>query len=260
MGLRKWMTKSLTLPPLQILLLRALTDWLHGRQSRTHDITETDKDHTLIKEALIEQELIGWNHFLKGRFSKKWAIIQNNCYSRLRQESEKNNLSPIPTYLDGKWWTKKLIALTIYMCLNLWQIRNETLAANNEKLNYIRERNELLTQANDIQQQERSETTNKRFASTFACSYATLTTYTNDRLQRWITMALRAINYDPNLAEGQRTIRAITILPPSTNAHRVSENRPPDNRPSDNRPRNTATRTHDNRTPETNQPLPGGAT
>eukprot|EP00979_Chaetoceros_neogracilis_P007739 scaffold1651_cov182-Chaetoceros_neogracile.AAC.2 len=58
-------------------------------------------------------------------------------------------------------------------------------------------------------------------------------------------MALRAINYDPNLAEGQRMIRAITILPPSTNAHRVSENRPPDNRPPDNRPRNTATRTHD---------------
>jgi len=146
----------------------------------------------------------------------------------------------------------------------LWQIRFETLAANNDKLNYIRERNELLTQANDIQQKERSETTNKRFASTFACSYATLTTYTNDRLQRWITMALRAINYDPNLAGGQRTIRAITILPPSTNEHRVSENRPPDNRPPDNppdnRPRNPATRTHDNRTPETNQPLPGGAT
>eukprot|EP00979_Chaetoceros_neogracilis_P005858 scaffold1133_cov294-Chaetoceros_neogracile.AAC.3 len=78
-------------------------------------------------------------------------------------------------------------------------------------------------------------------------------------------MALRAINYDPNLAGGQRTIRAITILPPSTNEHRVSENRPPDNRPPDNRPpdnrpRNPATRTHDNRTPETNQPFPGGAT
>jgi hypothetical protein len=96
MGLRKWMTKSLTLPPLQILLLRALTDWLHGRQSRTHDITETDKDHTLIKEALIEQELLGWNHFLKGRFSKKWAFIQNNCYSRLRQESEKITSAPCP--------------------------------------------------------------------------------------------------------------------------------------------------------------------
>jgi len=41
LGLKNWMTKSLTLPPLQILLLRALTDWLHGRQTRTHDIKAT---------------------------------------------------------------------------------------------------------------------------------------------------------------------------------------------------------------------------
>eukprot|EP00979_Chaetoceros_neogracilis_P012669 scaffold3429_cov232-Chaetoceros_neogracile.AAC.1 len=36
-------------------------------------------------------------------------------------------------------------------------------------------------------------------------------------------MALQAINYDPNLAGGQRTIRTVTILPPSTNDHRVFE-------------------------------------
>jgi len=161
LGLKNWMIKSLTLPPLQILLLRALMDWLHRHQACTHEIKETDTYHILIKEALAEQELIGWNHFLKGRISKKWAIIQNNCYARMRQESENNNLNPIPTYLDGKWWTKKLIAYTIYTCLNLWQIRNETLAANNEKLNYIRERNELLKQATDIQQLKRSETFEK---------------------------------------------------------------------------------------------------
>jgi len=252
MGLRNWMTKSLTMPPLQILLLRALTDWLHGRQSQTHEITETDTDHMLIKEALVEQDLIGWDHFLKGRISKKWAIIQNKCYSRLRQESESNNLSPIPTYLDGKWWAKKVITLTIYMCLNLWQIRNETLAANNEKLNHISKRNELLKQALNLQQQALSETTRNSFASTFACSYATLTTYTNERLHRWISMALRAINYDPNLAGGQRTIRAITILPPRTPDNRISENRPPDNQTV------PQARIHDNRTHD--NPLPGGAT
>ena len=252
MGLRNWMTKSLTMPPLQILLLRALTDWLHGRQSRTHEITETDTDHMLIKEALVEQDLIGWDHFLKGRISKKWAILQNKCYSRLRQESESNNLSPIPTYLDGKWWAKKVIALTIYMCLNLWQIRNETLAANNEKLNHISERDDLLKQALNLQQQALTETTRNTFASTFACSYATLTTYTNERLQRWISMASRALDYDPNLAGGQRTIRAITILPPRTPNNRISENRPPDNQTVPN------ARIHNNRTHE--NPLPGGAT
>ena len=30
----------------------------------------------LIKEALAEQELIGWDHFLKGRISKKWIRLK----------------------------------------------------------------------------------------------------------------------------------------------------------------------------------------
>ena len=130
----------------------------------------------------------------------------------MRQESESNNLTPIPTYLDGKWWTKKLIAHTIYMCLNLWQIRNEALAVSNEKLQYIKEHNELLKQATDIQQLPRSESIKKRFTSTFACSYATLATYTNERIKRWISMAQRALKFDPNRAGGQRTIRTIAII------------------------------------------------
>ena len=170
------MTKSLTLPPLQIILLRAITDWLHGCQSRTHEISETDTDHRMIKEALAEQEIIGWNHFLKGRISKKWAPIQDTCYSKMRLESANNNLSPIPKYLDGKWWAKKLNAHKIYMCLNLWQIRNQTLAANNEKLSYINERNILLKQAQGIQQTEQANTTTSKFRDVFTCSYATLTT------------------------------------------------------------------------------------
>ena len=113
------------------------------------------------------------------------------------------------------------------MCLNLWQIRNEALAANNEKLNYIRERNDLLKQATAIQQLKRPDTIDKKIASTFACSYATLTTYTNERIKRWISMAQRAINFDPNQAGGQRTIRTIAILP-RTPDNRTSENRPPD--------------------------------
>ena len=123
----------------------------------------------------------------------------------------------IITYLDGKWWTKKLIADTRYMCLNLWQIRNETLAANNEKLNYIRERKYLLKQAHDIQQLKRP-----------VSSYATLTTYVNERIERCISMAQQAINFDPDRAGGQRTIRTIAILPPRTPDNRTSENRPPD--------------------------------
>ena len=100
------------------------------------------------------------------------------------------------------------------MCLNLWQIRNETLAENNEKLYYIKERNNLLKQASEIQQLERSDTINNKFKEIFACSYSTLTTCTNERLKRWITMATLATKYDPNLVGGQRIIRAITIIPP----------------------------------------------
>ena len=137
----------------------------------------------------------------------------------MRRESNNNNLSPIPKYLDGKWWAKKLIVHTIYMCLNLWQIRNETLAANNEKLLYINERNALLKQAQGIQQSARASTINSKFRDVFTCSYATLTTYTNERLQRWISMAILANNYDPHLAGGQTTLTTTTTQTQEPQAH-----------------------------------------
>ena len=174
----------------------------------------------------------------------------------MRRESETNNLPPIPTYLEGRWWAKKLIAHTIFMCLNLWQIRNEALAANNEKLQYIQERNDLLKQALAIQQLPRSTTIDKRFANTFVCSYATLTTYTNERLTRWISMAQRALNYDPNRAGGQRTIRTFTLI-----STRITDDRRSDNRPDIRTPRISEIRPEhrppDNRTPDI--PLPGDA-
>ena len=105
------------------------------------------------------------------------------------------------------------------MCLNLWQIRNETLAANNANLSYIKERNELLTKAQEIQHSAQALTSTGQFREVFDCSYATLTTYTNERLHRWITMATLTINYDPNLAGGQTTIQTIPLQTQETQPH-----------------------------------------
>ena len=41
----------------------------------------------LVKEALIKQELIGWDQFLKGRISKKLGAIQDIWYPRLINEA-----------------------------------------------------------------------------------------------------------------------------------------------------------------------------
>ena len=54
-GLQRWMTNSLTMKLLQIVLVRAISDWLRGCYSRTHESTETDSAHVLVKEALIER-------------------------------------------------------------------------------------------------------------------------------------------------------------------------------------------------------------
>ena len=53
---------------------------------------------------------------------------------------------------------------------------------NNEKLSYINERNALLKQAQEIQQSTRAITITGQFRDVFTCSYATLTSYTNERL------------------------------------------------------------------------------
>jgi len=74
------MTSSLSMKLLQILLVCAISGCLRGCHSRTNEITATDSDHVMVKEALIEQETIGWDKFLKGRISKKWGAIQDTWY------------------------------------------------------------------------------------------------------------------------------------------------------------------------------------
>ena len=76
------MTTPLTMRPLQILLVRAISDWLRGYHSRTNDTTEIGSDHVMVQEVLIEQEIIAWDQFLKGRISKKWGAIQDIWYQR----------------------------------------------------------------------------------------------------------------------------------------------------------------------------------
>ena len=52
----------------------------------------------------------------------------------------------------------KIIAHTIYMCLDLWQVRNEALVANRKILQCISERNDFLLTSDVILGEDRSAT------------------------------------------------------------------------------------------------------
>lgn len=70
--------------------------------------------HTLI-EAIEEQNNIGWDHFIKGRLSKKWHRILPNTLQY--KPSSKHLLKP-------EQWAKQMICINWKYVLELWNNRN----------------------------------------------------------------------------------------------------------------------------------------
>ena len=70
-----------------------------------NDPTDWEPPNTAIAEAYKEQTVIGWQHFLKGRLSKKWGTLLQQWYSAnpawRRLETKRRTL----LILIGRLWT-----------------------------------------------------------------------------------------------------------------------------------------------------------
>ena len=75
----------------------------------------------LFEQARYEQEQLGWRLTIKGLLSKKWGVIQEEEYARIRSREK------LEIWYTGTWWTKSLIKNIIFWALNEWQKRNEHL-------------------------------------------------------------------------------------------------------------------------------------
>lgn len=59
-----------------------------GQTTNTHE-----KLHRLTKEALVQQNKIGWDQTLRGRRSQKWAEAQTECEIRQDMHPTRKNWS-----------------------------------------------------------------------------------------------------------------------------------------------------------------------
>ena len=109
-NLRKKMEKSHTDQTLADIALEGLTSFLEGRAVDIHDLP--DKYHKLLEE----QDEIGWNNFLKGRWSKEWSRLQEEHLISIGAKTDRLNGTSWATNMIGTIWTD---------WFELWTMRNE---------------------------------------------------------------------------------------------------------------------------------------
>mgnify|MGYP000860102907 FL=1 len=68
-----------------------------------------------MKKLAIEQDLIGWEHFMEGVISKQFYVIQLEHISRTAG------------HLNGRDWVKKFISQILQITHSQWVYRNVTL-------------------------------------------------------------------------------------------------------------------------------------
>lgn len=104
--LDSWMLKKHTNPILQRIILQRLRDWHSGRH-----VSACPWDCTF-KEALKNQDDIGWYPFLMGHVSNHWKGVQQDYYNSLALDN------------TGKQWVKQLILQLFNISWDMWDHRN----------------------------------------------------------------------------------------------------------------------------------------
>lgn len=82
-----------------------------GRRIKPSDFTRSDG----IRDAMKDQEKIGWTNFFLGRWSPKWQAIQAKHYERISSKK-----SP-------RRWATAVIHRLFLVAWDLWQHRNDQL-------------------------------------------------------------------------------------------------------------------------------------
>ena len=104
-------------PDLQHLLLMALQGWMNEPQEEIYRPIAYDFPTRL--SALIQQQnLIGWRHIFNGRFSVRWAELQDEYYSRMDQSLRTKQMT-------GQQWQSNIIGEIWEAWFLIWEKRNQ---------------------------------------------------------------------------------------------------------------------------------------
>ena len=135
-------TQQYTFPPMQILLLDTLRQWLYSADVDKFEPTMTNHPHYL-NVLIATQTRIGWRQLFNGRFSDHWSALQDDYYFRERQT--------IPTKKkSGLIWQTGLITLLWEQWYIVWKIRNEDVHGKDMSSRAAAEKKEVTRQLGEI--------------------------------------------------------------------------------------------------------------
>ena len=123
---------------------------------------------------------IGWNHFLLGQMSRKWEEAQSLWYRKLKQEKAK-----VEKHLTGIFWARKIIANTVYLTLNRWQLHNDYLHNISCAETYTKERETYLRKITSIMDKRHSLPNDPRLRQFFSGEIRNAQTLPLARLKEW---------------------------------------------------------------------------
>ena len=140
------MENSDTKQELEVIALEGLMSYLEDRDFHLNHIPEG------CEQLIEEQEEIGWNNFVKGRWSKEWCRLQEEHLETQQLRTEKNN---------GTTWVTSMISVLWTDVCELWEMRNQdrhgrnkTEQAEAKRAQAIREVEVLYQLASEVREED----------------------------------------------------------------------------------------------------------
>ena len=144
-AIRQWFVTTSTNPDLQHAIFQRLEEWRNDTPRRT-----IHTSNRLLREAVRQQDLIGWWSFLQGRITQKFEQVMEEHYKQIHTKKKHNK------------WTRQLIQQMWELQRQLWEHRNdiehnEMTPAKHQQLTVklARARDELQVGHADLQRQDR---------------------------------------------------------------------------------------------------------
>jgi hypothetical protein len=100
--------------PTKVLFLQNVKNWFNNMPTTQAQTIAPDATKTLML-ASTQQNDIGWDHWIKGRWSQEWATLQN--YDIKHNDSGK-------IYATSKKWAEEIVGLTWELIHQIWLERN----------------------------------------------------------------------------------------------------------------------------------------
>jgi hypothetical protein len=98
------------------VMIHFIVRWLDGQPaSQLKELAPEAPNY--LRQAILDQNKIGWYNFMRGRLAKKWK----QAYINDRDTTKDLNSRPI----TADQWGKQIVKLTLEFALESWYCRNE---------------------------------------------------------------------------------------------------------------------------------------